>query len=148
MFFNYDTATKAVEAFLPAVEPKLLQSAPNISLLADIKNRIYGVEVKHLMPFSLYFHLDELYGKPLADLINKSTITFRILTKGSHKIVVEKTMPAYEIFSEACSDLIIYVNSEEAGLLKQETYALDLSLQSNLEFYKLFSEADSLLVVR
>ena len=148
MFANYNKTIETAEVYWPTNEPEMLRSAPNVSFLSDIKNRIYGIEAKYLVPFNLYFHLDELTGKPLADLIANSSVSFRILNKGTHKIIVEKSCPASTIYSETSSDLIISIDSEDMKKLKQETYTISLTLQNDSEFYNLFSEADSLLVVR
>jgi hypothetical protein len=46
------------------------------------------------------------------------------------------------------SDLKVTVTQEEAKILKQESYKMELVLSSDAGFYKLFSEGDGLLVVR
>jgi hypothetical protein len=53
MFYNYDNDVDLElinqESSLP-IQP--IQSAPNMSVLYNIKGEMYGIEVKHNMPFT------------------------------------------------------------------------------------------------
>lgn len=149
MFQNYDNN---IDCDLSSLEPKSfprpipLQSAPNISLLYDLKGRMYGVEVKHHMPFSLYFHLDEMQGQSLVDFVEQSIVEFKLIGQ-NHKIILVKTFNGSEIFTMG-SDLVIDLNQEDIEELKQETYKMELTLLHDTDSYKLFAESDALLVVR
>lgn len=148
MFYNYDNNVDLDKIQHPYdhLELKPLQSTTNSSLLYNIKDEMYGVEVRHNMPFTLYFHLEELNGWSLSDFVSQSKVEFKILTQ-NHKIVVEKEFNGYEIFT-ADNDLVIHICHEDAMLLKQESYQMELILKPGIGLYKLFSEQDSLLVVR
>lgn len=151
MFYNYDnnidldlSNTTVLPSVLPKVMP--LQSLPNISMLYNRKGEMYGVETKYGMPFTLYFHLDELHGWSLQDFVQESKVNFKLLTQ-NHKVVLDKIFEGKNIFTSG-SDLEIVVTQEEANTLKQESYRMELTLYPNIGFYKLFSENDGLLVVR
>jgi hypothetical protein len=148
MFYNYDNNVDLdrIKHSPEQLELKPLQSTTNSSLLYNLKGEMYGVEVRHNLPFTLYFHLEELNGWSLTDFISQSTVEFKILTQ-NHKVVVEKEFNGYEIFT-ANGDLVIHICHEDAMLLKQESYRMELVLKPGIGFYKLFSEQDSLLVVR
>ena len=148
MFYNYDNNVDLNKApnsdcFM---ELRPLQSATNSSLLYNIKGEMYGVEVRHGMPFTLYFHLEELNGWPLTEFIGQSTVEFKILTQ-NHKVMIAKQFSGYEIFT-ATNDLVIHICQEDAAALKQESYRMELVVKPGIGFYKLFSAQDSLLVVR
>lgn len=150
MFYNYDND---IDIILPPVElPNLkpIQSSTGISILYNLKGEMYGVEAKHGLPFTLYFHLDELHGWQLDDLMASSMIEFKLITQ-NHKVALEKTFAGSDIFTRS-QDLIITINQEEAAQLKQESYKMDLKLVSTTSttsyFYPLFSESDGLLVIR
>lgn len=151
MFYNYDnnidldlSNTTVLPPALPKVMP--LQSLPNISMLYNKKGEMYGVEAKYSMPFTLYFHLDELHGWRLEDLVKVSTVEFTLITQ-NHKIALAKIFNGADIFTNA-QDLVVFVDQSEAKTLKQESYKITLQLHSEFGDYLLFSESDGLLVVR
>ena len=115
--------------------------------LYDIKGRQIGVAVKHEMPFKLYFHIDELNNLPFVDFILQSEAEFKLLTK-SHKVALTKTISCTDIYDVATGDLMIEITQDEAKSLKQESYGVELKLNQATGFYKIFTEADGLLVVR
>jgi hypothetical protein len=148
MFYNYDNnidldLSSCKPMKLPQLQP--LQSASSASLLCNVKGEIYGIEARHGMPITLYFHLDELHGWPLFDFVQNSEVSFRLLS--NHKTVLSKTFPGNEIFTTA-GDLVIDLSQEDMLLLKQESYKIELKLIQATGFYTIFSEADGLLVVR
>lgn len=151
MFVNYDNN---IDLELPEFEPNFgprlspMTSLPGISMLYNVKGECYGVEVKHQMPFELFFHLDEAHGWPLDSLINESSVELKILTRGNHKVILQKEFIGTEIFNSMSSDLRVLINQEEAQLLKQEAYEISVILRYPTGFYKLFTETDGLLVVR
>lgn len=147
MFYNYDNDVDLElinqESSLP-IQP--IQSAPNMSVLYNIKGEMYGIEVKHNMPFTLYFHLEELHGWNLNDFVGNSLVNFKILTQ-NHKTVLEKTFNGNEVFTPT-GDLVIHICHPDVEVLKQESYRMELTLQPGIGIYQLFSERDGLLVVR
>lgn len=151
MFINYDNN---IDLELPAFEHisvphlKPMTSIPSISLLYNVKGECYGVEVKHQMPFELFFHLDETHGWSLDSLVNESTVEFKLLARGNHKVILQKEFLGREIFNSMSSDLRVTISQEEALLLKQEAYEMSVILRYSTGFYKLFTESDGLLVVR
>jgi hypothetical protein len=152
MFAKYDNIVysdlcecASINANYSTFEP--LQSMPNISLLYNLNNKIYGVEAKHEMPFTLYFHLEEKSNQSLLDFIFSSTVEFKILTKG-HKLILAQTFKGADIFNIETSDLIINISQDEALQLKQESYVMDLRIINAEGSYKLFSEQDGVLVIR
>ena len=151
MFINYDNN---IDLELPTFEHisvphlKPMTSIPSISLLYNVKGECYGVEVKHQMPFELFFHMDETHGWSLDSLVNESMVEFKLLARGNHKVILQKEFLGKEIFNSMSSDLRVTINQEEAMLLKQEAYEMSVILRYSTGFYKLFTESDGLLVVR
>ena len=149
MFKNYENNIDAhLDTSPPCILPPLrpITNRSNAALLTNHRNEIYGIEVAYRMPFTLYFHLDEMYGWPLDELIYQGTVVLQILTS-THKLVFEKIFKAEEIFTPA-NDLVIDISQEEAEALLQESYRINLTLKHKTGFYELFSENDGLLVVR
>ena len=151
MFVNYDNN---IDLELPEFEPNFgprlspMTSLPGISMLYNVKGECYGVEVKHQMPFELFFHMDETHGWPLDSLVSESIVEFKLFTRGNHKVILQKEFAGTEVFNSLSSDLRILINQEEAQLLKQEAYEISVILRYPTGFYKLFTETDGLLVVR
>ena len=143
MFRNYDNN---IDADLSAVKCSTCACrAPGY--IYNVKDEIIGITKQYMMPFLLYFNLQEASGANISDLILNSTITFKIIGN-NHKTILEKVFPGSQIYNIFTRDLTILVTQEEAKLLKQETYGLSVSCETADGVYHVFTEADAYLVIR
>lgn len=149
MFYNYDhNINKKLEPKQrPCPESEGPSSASNTALLYDIKGRPLGVEVRAGMPFDLYFHLEELHGYNLQEIIYDASVELLFLSV-NHKVALEKHYNAIEQYDSSTSDLVLHIDQEEANKLKQETYQLKVSLVWEDGTYILFSEQDGVVSIR
>lgn len=148
MFYNYDhNIDRELNCELePPKIPSLPQSTTT-ALLYNIKGDALGIEVKHQMPFTIYFHLEEAFGRSLDKLLANHLVEFKLFTR-EDKEILNKQFNGLDIFNTNTNDLTISVTQEDASLLKQESYKINLSLVGESDFYNLFSRSDGLLVVR
>ena len=158
MFYNYDyhineklSLPKEPNFFSP---DEILTADPNISIIQDAKGKEIGVKVKHGMPFTLYFYLDDYstavmasQNKELYDLITNSDVLFEVIST-KHNVIISLQQPANEIFDTNTSQLCLHVNQEQAQLLAKDSYRLRVLLSYPGGYYELYSENDGLLIVR
>ena len=148
MFYNYDNgiaqSSPIISSHLEKFEPPL----PNLSLLYDLNNKFYGVEIRRGTPCTLYFHLDELNGQNLTGLLLNCVIEFKLLNTISHKIVFQKNFSGNQAFNTFTNDLEITLNLEDLAQLKQESFDIELNIIQANKSYKLFTKGDGLFIVR
>ena len=120
----------------------------NTRLLYNKNNRLYGVGVKYLMPFSLYFHLTEASDQYIDQFMSKCSVEFSIYSKPAHKAIFSKVFLGRDIFDPYTQDIKIDLTKADAQVLKQESYTMELRLLCEGEQYIVYSEQDGLLVVR
>ena len=150
MFYNYDNNINkdlSQRPCLGPVLPAVKEGSPNLSFIYNIKGDALGVCAKHLMPFMLYFHLEEIHGWPLDSYIADHMIEFKVCTT-TGKDVFRKTLAPSECFNSLTNDLAIEITQAEAELLKQETYTISVKLLCATGFYTLFSANDGILMIR
>ena len=116
--------------------------------LYDKKQRFYGVEAQYLMPFDLYFHLEEENGYPLEQFITECTVELSLCTRPLGKVIVSKVLSGKDVFDSFASDLKITITQEEASQLQQETYSIILKLVHTTGTYILHTDREKILVVR
>ncbi|MBP5467691.1 MAG: hypothetical protein J6Z11_00435 [Candidatus Riflebacteria bacterium] len=163
MFYNYDNnIDKNLQnrPHFPAGYPAVLESDPNISIVKDAKDREIGVRVRHNMPFTLYFYLDDYTNAmKVSDIPNLRSFVLNSLcyfevVSNKHNVIFSISQPAINIFDLKSSKLAINVSQEQANLLKKDTYRMQLVLSTiGTEHtigssYILFDEDDGLLIVR
>lgn len=119
-----------------------------LKCLYDKKQRFYGVEAQYLMPFDLYFHLEEENGYPLEQFITECVVELSLCTRPLGKVIVSKVLSGKDTFDSFASDLKITITQEEASQLQQETYSIILKLIHTTGTYILHTNRDKILVVR
>lgn len=147
MFDNY---TKNFNNYLnfPCSVKQCSSSLENLKALYDKKQCFYGVEAKHQMPFSLYFHLTEATSQVLDSFMAECDVEISICSKVNEKAILTKVFAGKSIFNVTTQDIQIEISQEEAGLLKQETYGIILKLIHTTGTYIIHSLRDSVLVIR
>lgn len=145
MFDNYNSPNIC---FCDNTTGSMDEISGSLKNLYDKKQRFYGVEARYLMPFDLYFHLEEENGYPLEQFIPECTVELSLCTRPLGKVIVSKVLSGKDIFDNFASDLKITITQEEAGQLRQETYGIILKLIHTTGTYIIHSERDSVLVIR
>jgi hypothetical protein len=120
----------------------------NTRLLRNLKQQIYGIEAKYLMPFTIYFHVEDPQSWPLASFISEAEVEFNVIIPGTDKKVITKTFKGAEVFLTESSDLKIELTDTDISVLKQETYKMQLEARTSTKFYRFFDVGDGLLVIR
>lgn len=150
MFYNYDNnidkdLSQSSCTCMPMVSTK--EGAPNLSFIYNIKGELLGVCAKHGMPITLYFHLEELHGWPLAEFVTGHNVEFKLYSL-SGKEIFAKTFKARDYYNATSDDLLVEIDQSEANKLRQETYCMEVKLTNSTGFYTLFAPADGTLVIR
>lgn len=132
---------------------KEIEAAPSISLVTNVKGEVIGIQVKKSNPFTLYFNLEDFgsafktTGMSLADIILTSTISVELYTLTGVNIL-NKTYSPFDVFDEYGCYLALDFTPEDLSVLKKESYRLSVKLLFGESQYEIFSQADSLLIVR
>lgn len=148
MFYNYDNnIDKDLKPLCPAIEPlRPLMSTPNAAFIYSIDGKPIGIEAKQGTPISLYFSLQEANGVAIPTVLAESQLKFQLIGC-NHQVIFEKIL-APEACLYSYSDLKIELSAAETAALRKESYNIKLSIEWPNESYVLYSEADSLFVIR
>jgi hypothetical protein len=150
MFVNYDNPTtirKHHHKPIPA-ETKILESLDNISIIKNAMGNEIGVRVKWGTAFNLYLYLDGWVEDSTIDaLVSECELKVKVID-GRHKVALEKTLNAIDVYEPIGSYLTINFTQEEAKLLAIDSYKMCITLSYPDGEYELFSESDGLLIVR
>jgi hypothetical protein len=142
MFTNYESG--AVNQICePDFQPEP-QKGPKI--VTNIKGEAIGVQIEHMSPLHLYFHLENFGDIELDEFLQGKTL-FEILTT-THKSVITREYPTAEILNQYTNDLFITLSQTEVQTLKKETYNMRVTLKTDDADYQVFAEKDGYLIVR
>ena len=150
MFVNYDNPTTIRKHYhkpIPA-ETKILESLDNISIIKNAMGNEIGVRVKWGTAFNLYLYLDGWVEDSTIDaFVSDCELKVKVID-GRHKVALEKTLTAIDVYEPIGSYLTINFTQEEAKLLAIDSYKMCITLSYPDGEYELFSESDGLLIVR
>jgi hypothetical protein len=147
MFINYDNPTRPI---CEVPQPHCHHSLEGVRPIIDIKGRILGVQTRHTLPFTLYFHLENLNSMENTEIVSKllkSKAIFKILTLNG-KIALTQEVIIKNNLDQYTNDLIINISQDEAKKLKKEAYVMQLDLIIENASYRIYSEKDGYLLVR
>lgn len=122
----------------------------NVKPIIDIQGKFLGVQVRHALPFKLYFHLENFTSeenKKLIPDILAGTVIFELLTL-NRKSVLRQEYPVATALNQDTNDLEVTISPEEAAQLKSETYVMRVDLVAAAIPYRVYSEKDGYLVIR
>ena len=142
MFTNYDNDIKSMPCFVPPpFEPQ-----KGTRLIRNVKGETIGVQVDRANDLQLYFHLEDVCGVEIEEVMPGMT-TFEILTT-THKNIISKDYTTAEILDQFTGDLYIFLTVDEMKELKKETYTMKVTLKTADTAYEVFAENDGYLIVR
>lgn len=146
MFTNYNNQSNKAQC-RPCFhhEPK-----KGAKLITNIKGDVLGVQVEHLSPLQLYFHLENFNEISTTEALNDilyGVTLFEILTTTGKNIVTWE-YSTVDILDQFTNDLYISLPQEEMKKLKKETYNMKLTLKTTNFEYEVFAEKDGYLIVR